>query len=125
MIDAELIEEDSILKVSPRTALEVPDFQRLASLVDLHIERHGRLNGIMIQLEELPGWDNFYAMLEHFNFIKQHHDKVRRVAVVTDSTVASFLPNLMDSFVSAEVKHFAYQDSEQALAWLKAAPQGS
>lgn len=119
MIDAQLFEDDGILKIIPRTALEVPDFQRLELLIDSHVDKHGKLKGIYINVEKLPRWDDFSAMLEQFEFIKKHLGKVQRVAVVTDSPVASFLPNLMDKFVSANVRHFTFQDSDQALNWVK------
>ena len=119
MIDVKLIEEKSILEITPRIALEVTDFQRLALLIDSHVDKNGFLKGILIHVEELPGWDDFSAMLEHFEFVKKHHRKIQRVAVVTDSPVVSFLPNLVDLFVDSDVKHFTYEDSDKATTWLK------
>ncbi|MGD8568328.1 MAG: hypothetical protein PVJ39_09595 [Gammaproteobacteria bacterium] len=50
-----LIEEEGVLQIIPRSALEVPDFERLALLMDTYIEKHGRLKGVLIHMEKLPG----------------------------------------------------------------------
>lgn len=119
MIDAQLIEEQGILKIIPESALEVPDFERVALLMAAYREKHGRLKGILIHVEKLPGWEDFSAMMEHFEFLKKHLPEIRRIAVVTDSPVASFLPELMNKFVHADIKHFSYKESESAQSWLE------
>lgn len=119
MIDAKLVDEQGIVEVTPSTTLSVTDFQRLALLIDAHIDKKGYLKGIIIHLEKLPGWNDFAAMLAHLEFVKKHQQKIQRIAVVTDSAVAAFLPQLVDMFVAADVKHFAYVDSDKAYTWLK------
>jgi hypothetical protein len=38
--------------------------------------------------------------------------------VATDGAVVSHLPALARHFVAAEVRHFAFDDKDQALAWI-------
>ncbi|MGD8568329.1 MAG: STAS/SEC14 domain-containing protein [Gammaproteobacteria bacterium] len=62
-------------------------------------------------------------MAKHFEFIKEHLPDIHRIAVVTDSPVASFLPELMNKFAAAEIKHFSYKESDAAKTWLEAGAQ--
>jgi len=54
-------------------------------------------------------------------FIKDHHEKVKRVAAVTDSKFMSIAPTIANHFVSAEVKHFPYADMDAAKQWIEEA----
>jgi hypothetical protein len=36
-----------------------------------------------------PGWENFGGFTAHMHFIREHHKRVERVAIVTDSWVAN------------------------------------
>lgn len=64
----------------------------------------------MIYTESLPGWSDFAALISHLKFVKNHHQKIAKIAALTDGMVISFLPRIADCFVDAEVKHFDYKD---------------
>ncbi|ALP53947.1 hypothetical protein Tel_12820 [Candidatus Tenderia electrophaga] len=119
MINAELLRDKGILVVMPVDTLEKADFERLNLLVDPYIEEHGKLTGILIDAESFPGWDDFASMLTHIRFIRHHEKKVERVAAVSDQGFLAILPKVADYFVSAEVRHFEYQERDRALAWLE------
>ena len=119
MLNSELLKEDRILIVSPDDALEASDFERLASHIDPFIEENGSLNGLMIYTESFPGWENFAGLVSHIKFVKNHHKQIKKVAAVTDSGIASFLPTIAKHFVDADIRHFNYQDKDAALSWLK------
>ena len=118
MIATDLSLDTGILTVHPQAPLEKQDFEIIAAEVDPYIELHGGLNGILIESESFPGWENFEALISHFRFIKDHHTSIAKVAAVTDSTFLSILPSVANHFVKAEVKHFHYNEKEAALAWL-------
>ena len=73
----------------------------------------------MIYAEAFPGWDHLGALISHLKFVKDHHKQIKKVAAVTDSTLLSIMPRVVDHFVSAEVRHFDYRDREAALEWLR------
>lgn len=120
MISYELLRDRGIIIVSPEGRLESADFERLAQEVDPYIEEKGKLAGLMICVDSFPGWDDFGALVSHLKFVKDHHQRIKKVAAVTDSTFLSIMPRVVDHFVSAEVKHFDYGDKEAALQWLSA-----
>jgi hypothetical protein len=119
VISHELLRDDGILIVTPEGRLEAGDFGNLAVEVDPYIEQNGRLAGLMIYAESFPGWDDFGALVSHLRFVREHHQKIAKVAAVTDSKVMSIAPRIVDHFVSAEIKHFDYADRAAALAWLR------
>jgi 6-phosphogluconolactonase len=121
VIHYEILPGSGVVIVTPVSPLEKADFVKLAQAVDPLIESHGHLHGLMIYVEDFPGWEDFGAMISHLKFIKNHHCYIHRVAAVTDSGFLSILPLVASHFVSAEVRHFDYKDKEEALAWLTGA----
>lgn len=119
MIKVDLAIDDGILMVMPEGRLEADDFKELAAVADPYIEDHGKLNGLMIYTESFPGWKDFEALASHFRFVKDHHRNLAKVALVTDSKAASVAETLAKHFVSAEIKHFDYNDKDAALDWLR------
>jgi len=119
MLGHELMRDERILIVTPEGHLEAADFEKLAGEIDPYIEERGTLNGLMIYVKSFPGWDDFAALLSHIQFVRNHHQKIAKVAAVTDSGFLSILPRVAGHFVRAEVRHFDYDDQEAALDWLK------
>jgi hypothetical protein len=76
------------------------------------------LNGLIIHTKSFPGWDSFAALLSHFRFVKEHHKKVSRVALSTDSALGTFAETVASHFVSAQIKLFSYLEFEQARNWV-------
>jgi hypothetical protein len=120
MLDYELDRVDGILILKPAGPLEVTDFEKLVREVDPYIGEKGKLNGLMIYVKSFPGWDNFAAFLSHMKFVRNHHQKVKKIAAVTGSGFLSIMPQVAGHFIKAEVRQFNYDDKDAALNWLKA-----
>ena len=118
MIEHDLDTAHSILYVRPKSALAADDFAKLASTVDPHIEATGGLAGIVIETPSFPGWEGLGAMAAHVRFVRDHHRRVRKVAVVTDSALGSVAEHLAAHFVSAEIKRFPSGEAEAARQWI-------
>ena len=119
MLNFELIRAEGILILKPIGLLESTDFEKLAREVDPYIIEKGKLNGLMIYTKSFPGWDSFTAFLSHIKFVKNHHQKIKRIAAVTGSGFLSIMPQVANHFITAEVRHFDYDDKDTALDWLK------
>jgi len=115
MIDAKLLREEGILVVAPVDRLQSSDFERLRLLADPYIEAHGELNGLLIDAESFPGWQDFSSLLSHLRFVRNYQEKIERVAAVTDSGFLAILPRVADYFVAAEVRHFEYRERDASL----------
>ena len=110
-------ENGDVVMAEPDGALQESDFATLDSVVDSIIEKKGELQGLLIHARSFPGWDSFGAFLSHSRFIKEHHDKIAKVAVVTDSPLGDFA-ELVGKLIKTDVRHFDYDDLDEAQAWL-------
>jgi hypothetical protein len=120
MLDPDLDREAAILHLRPRGRLREADFEQLASLIDPFIVENGSLRGLIIETAAFPGWQDFPAMIAHLRFVRDHHQAITRVALVTDSLVADIAQHLGSHFVSAQIRHFGYNELTAARNWVGA-----
>jgi hypothetical protein len=118
MIEHHLDTEHSILYVRPKAALEQDDFVKLAQTVDPYIDAKGDLAGLILEITAFPGWDSLGAMAAHFRFVRDHHKRIRKVAVVTDAALGNVAEKLASHFVAAKIKHFPAGEIEAARQWI-------
>src|SRR4029078_9061286 len=118
MIEYDLDTERSILHVQPKSAIEQDDFVKLAKAVDPHIEATGGLAGLLNESRGLPGWQSFGAIVNQFRFVRDHHKRIKRIAVVTDSHMGDVAEHLTSHFVKAEIRHFPAEEIEWARQWI-------
>jgi len=118
MIEHRLDPELSILHVVPHSALEQEDFAQLAATVDPYIERTGDLRGLILEVSKFPGWESLGAMAAHFRFVRDHHKRIRKIAVITNSAMGNMAETLAAHFVDAKIKHFPAGDLESARHWI-------
>lgn len=118
MIKAELDKTKGILHARPSGPLEKADFDRLRALVDPYILKKGELAGLLIEVERFPGWNNLASMINHVRFVRRHHRKIRRVALVTDARFGRIAEKLARYFVAAKVKRFPNGHTGAAKRWL-------
>lgn len=112
-----LLPETGVLVVEVDQPLRAQDFDALAATADQWIEVHGDLPGLVIHARAFPGWENLGSLIRHFRFVRDHHRRLRRVALASDSKLASLGPKLAEHFVQAEVRRFGYGELDAATAW--------
>ena len=120
MLDYSILLPEGILVLEPQAPLSKEDFGAISTAADLYLSNHDKLRGVLIHSQAFPGWEDFRGFAAHMRFVREHHEKVERVAVATDSPLAGLLESLGKHFISAEVKHFPYMENAKALDWLKA-----
>jgi len=118
MIDYTLDRERSVLHVRPAGPLRAQDFDDLAKAVDPFIEETGGLAGLILETAHFPGWENLSAVVRHIRFVRDHHKKVRKVAVVTGSPLGKAAEHIASHFISAEIRHFPADQVEAAKEWV-------
>lgn len=114
----ELLEEQGVLIMQPNGELESADFERLSARVDPYLAEAGVLGGVMIVAEHFPGWDDLAALMSHLRFVREHHRKIRRVALVTSDRLVAAVPRLATQFIDAEVRAFPIRQRDAALLWV-------
>ena len=119
MLQIKFDQDAGIVTVTPSVPLNKNDFTLLASEVDPYIEKEGKLNGLIIQIESFPRWEDFAGLISHLKFVRDHHKKIEKVAAVTDGKIVSIMPKIVDHFVNAKVKCFPYESLDEAILWVK------
>jgi len=110
--------KNSLLILEPKQPLDSQDFDALSAEIDPWIEQEGQLNGLIIQADHFPGWENLGSMVRHIQFVKNHHKKIKKVAFCADGKILEILPSVAKHFVNAEIKHFATEELEDAKSWI-------
>src|SRR5262245_41939424 len=107
MLEYRLDEAQAILYLRPKSALSAEDFAALGRTVDPFLEKTGgALAGIVVEVDAFPGWDSFGALAAHLRFVRDHHRRVRKIAVVTDALLGDLAEKLASHFVAATIRHF-------------------
>lgn len=112
-----LFPEAGVIVVEVKQALRAQDFDALAATADAWIEAHGDLQGVVIHAREFPGWENLGSLFRHVRFVRDHHRKVKRIALVADAKLVVLVPKIAEHFIQAEVKSFGYDALDTAIAW--------
>lgn len=110
-------EERRVVRVRPRGRLSKTDFLQLAREIDPLIERWGALSGLVIESRDFPGWESIGALIRHLHFVSDHHENIRRIALVTDSPLGTIAEHVAGHFVAARIKQFDPEDIDIALDW--------
>lgn len=119
MLKINLIENDTIAILQPQDKLSVTDFINAARIIDPSILKHGKLKGLVLHLEEFPGWDSISALIQHLKFVHNHHKLISHVAVVTDSILGDFAEKIASHFIKAKIKNFDFDEINEAINWIK------
>ena len=121
MIESSLDTASSILYLRPKSALAEDDFVQLAKTVDPFIQSTGGLAGLVLEVSAFPGWESLGAMAAHFRFVRDHHTRIKKVAIVTDAPIGTVAEKLASHFVSATIKHFPAGATAAARQWITGA----
>lgn len=119
MLEASIVEPGTILRVVPSGALTAQDFAGLTRFADAYLVNHGDFAGLLIEAQTFPGWDSFAGFAAHLRFVRDHEQRIQRIALVTDSAIAHMVEILAKPFVMAKIRHFAFGHRAEALAWLR------
>jgi hypothetical protein len=121
MIESSLDTASSILYLRPKSALAEDDFVQLPKTVDPFIQSTGGLAGLVLEVSAFPGWESLGAMAAHFRFVRDHHTRIKKVAIVTDAPIGTVAEKLASHFVSATIKHFPAGATAAARQWITSA----
>ncbi len=106
------LRDENLYIIQAKGPLSEEDFRRLSEDVDRFLEQHSILKGLCIHTREFPGWEDLTGLISHLRFVRDHHRQVEKVALASDSTLATIAPKLVEHFVSAEIKKLNYEQKE-------------
>jgi len=121
MLKHTLLSAEGILILEPSEALEAADFEAVIQDMNPYLGEHDSLAGVIIFAKAFPGWLNLEAAIDHLQLIANYHQKIKRLAIVSDNGLLSALPTFAAHLVHPEVKHFSEAEYEDALNWVQEA----
>jgi len=80
MIKTDII-SGNVLRIAAPDKLKTDDFRQIAPQVDSIISRYGKVR-LLIDASGFNGWENIAAFENHAGFVKNHQQKVDRIAVI-------------------------------------------
>lgn len=116
MIKLEVI-APGVLKIVAPEKLSAGDFAELAPKVESILAHEGKIR-LLIDATQLEGWDNIAAMEQHAGFVKDHQQKVERIAVIARYDWQHWLVGAVKVFLHPEIRVFDKSDADQALRWI-------
>jgi hypothetical protein len=102
--------------------LRAQDFDALAQTADNWLATRAALAGVVVHARDFPGWENIKSLLRHVRFVRDHHRKVRKIALAAHTRLAELMPHFADHFVQAEVRQFDYDELDDAVGWAVGPP---
>lgn len=118
MLDYNISPYESTLTIRLHSAVSEADVLLLIPKVDAYLEHHKRLAGVMLISKDWASWDSFAALRATIIFLRDHHHRISRIALVTDSALAELIPIFASRFVDTVIRHFPYDEEPSAKAWL-------
>lgn len=119
MITVEVDPDSNVAILQPQGTITESDLENVRGIVDPHIDRTGRLDGVIVQARRFPDSESFRNLSAHMRFSHDQQEKVARVAVVSDSAVGNVKESLSENFTHADIQTFPFQDFEKAKRWVK------
>jgi len=107
----------NIVKVTVPETLKADDFQKMALQADALIQKHGKIK-LLVDASQFNGWENITAFERHMRFVKSHHQKIERAALITGHTWQHWVAGIVRIFVHPEIKVYDKNQQKEAMQWL-------
>jgi hypothetical protein len=117
MLSIEIKERKNIVIVTPDGAISATDIDNMAAEINGYINDHDRVPNIVIHTKSIPYWSSFKSVEKHLKFVKNHHEIVSKVAIVSDSKLLWLAKTIVDRFTGAKVRRFTEEAFDDAVAW--------
>ena len=116
MIKTEIISANA-LRITVPDKLKADDFRHIAPQIDSLISRYGKIR-LLIDASGFNGWENIRAFENHAGFVKNHQQKVERIAVIVAHDWQHWLIGAVRMFLHPEVRTYDKSHEDDALQWI-------
>jgi hypothetical protein len=116
MIKTEVISTNA-LKLTVPAKLKSEDVSEIGPQIDALISKHEQIR-LLIDASGFNGWNNITTFETHAKFIKSHHQKVERIAVIVAHDWQHWLIGAVRIFVHPEVRAYDQSHESEALQWI-------
>jgi hypothetical protein len=116
MIMIEVISTNA-LRITMPERLKADDFRQIAPEIDSLISQHGQIR-LLIDASGFNGWENIAAFEKHAGFVKNHQQKIERIAVIAAHDWQHWLIGAVRMFLHPDVKAYDKSHESEALKWV-------
>ena len=111
--------DGDVLGVRPEGPITRDDVATLTQAAEAYLAGHPKIAGVMVETRTFPGFASVGAFADYARFIADHHARVRRLALVTDSALAPIAEFMANHVVGVAMRHYPFAEGAAALAWLR------
>jgi len=116
MIKTEIISGNALKILAPEK-LKSDDFRQLAPQVDSVIAHYGKIR-LLIDASGFKGWEDIAAFESHAGFVRDHQQKVERIAAIVTHEWQHWLIGALRIFLHPQVRAFDKSRASEALQWI-------
>lgn len=116
MIQTEQI-VDGVLKITVPEKLSAEDFRQVAPQIDTLLQQRDTIR-LLVDASHFGGWEDMAAFEKHVGFVKTHHQKVERIAVIVGHHWQYWVIGTMRLFLHPEVRTFEQGQESEAQRWI-------
>ena len=116
MIKTDIISGNALRIVAPEK-LKADDFRQIAPEINSIIRQHGKIR-LLIDASGFNGWENITAFENHAEFVKDHQQKVERIAVIAAHDWQRWLIGALRVFVHPEIRTYDKNHESEAQQWI-------
>ena len=116
MIKMEVISGNAV-KIKAPEKLKADDFLQFAPQIDSLIKQHGQIR-LLIDASGFHGWENLGAFETHAGFVKDHQQKIERIAVIAAHDWQHWLIGVFRLFVHPEARSYDKSHETEARQWI-------
>lgn len=109
---------DNVIGYSLAGDVTSDDYRQAASELKDVIAQHGSVR-VLFRLADLSPQSFLSALDDGFAFVKEEHDSIDRIALVSDEGASDLLSRLTGAVSSIDLRHFSRDDEQTAWAWLE------
>ncbi len=117
MLEIEIKARDNIFIVTAGGRISADQIKDLTMKVNTYINETDQVPNLVLHTKSVPFWADFNALRKHLHFIKNHHQLVKKIAIVSDSKFLWLAKSVVDHFVGAKVRRFNEDAIDDAVAW--------
>ena len=107
----------NVLRITVPDKLKTDDFRQIAPQVNFIISRYEKVR-LLIDASGFNGWENIAAFENHAVFVKNHQQKVDRIAVIVAHDWQHWLIGAVRIFLHPKVRAFDKSHESEALKWI-------
>ena len=119
MIEFDIDARDDIVIARPSGSLSADDIAAFSDKLNAFINEHDRVPNLVLHARQLPHWKDFDALKHHLKLVRDHHRLIKKVAVVSDSTLIGLLRPVADLFTGAKIRRFPEAAFDDAVNWAR------